>query len=260
MRDVIIAVLILLMGIGGALWFASHMDEGQAPEAIGHLPGHTQLRAVLQSVVATESGGFGLDMWATIVDRDGEVQLVVFSGDSRGDQWPGSRIISAQKANTANDYSLPTLAISTANLYSAVQPGSSLYGLQFSNPIDTKVVYEGPPEVFGSIEDPMIGHKVGGVNVFGGGLPLYGPDGQLLGALGLSGDTSCADHNKAWKVRHQLNLDNVPSGNSPTNDDNIVYDITNGESESGWGHPECSAKATEIARQLPQTHPTGPSP
>ena len=33
------------------------------------------------------------------------------------------------------------LAISAANLYSAVQPGGSLYGLQASNPVETDVTY-----------------------------------------------------------------------------------------------------------------------
>ncbi len=78
-------------------------------------------------------------MWATLVDRDGVVKVVAFSGDHRGDQWPGSRVISAQKANTANEFSLPKLALSTANLYSAVQPGGSLFGLQESNPVDPAV-------------------------------------------------------------------------------------------------------------------------
>ena len=55
-------------------------------------------------------------MWATVVDRDGVVCAVAFTGDDRGDQWPGSRVISAQKANTANAFSLPGLALSTANL------------------------------------------------------------------------------------------------------------------------------------------------
>src|SRR6201982_147032 len=89
------------------------------------------------------------------------------------DQWPGSRVISAQKANTANAFSLPHLALSTANLYSAVQPGGSLYGLQHSNPVDTRVAYHGPAADFGTGADPMTGHRVGGVNVFGGGLALY---------------------------------------------------------------------------------------
>ncbi len=217
------------------------------------LPTHSEIKEALKSVVGEKNGGFGLNMWATVVDRDGIVKAVVFSGNDRGEQWPGSRVISAQKANTANAFSLPGLALSTANLFSAVQPGGSLYGLQHSNPVDTKVAYSGPSENIGTANDPMVGHKIGGVNVFGGGLPLYNSKGRLLGAIGVSGDSSSADHNIAWKVRHKLNLDYVPDGVSPTKDDNIVYDITNGVSTSGWGHPECSPDATKIARELAKT-------
>lgn len=224
------------------------------------MPEHSQLQQTLKTVVGEDNGGFGLNMWATVVDRDGVVKTVVFSGEERGDQWPGSRVISAQKANTANAFSLPKLALSTANLYSAVQPGGSLYGLQFSNPVATDVAYGGPSEAIGTDKDPMAGQKIGGVNVFGGGLALYDADGTLIGALGVSGDSSCADHNIAWKVRHALNLDNVPAGVSPSKDDNIVYDIADGESESGWGHPQCSAEAAEIAKALTETHPVGPKP
>lgn len=214
------------------------------------LPTYAEVKAALKTVVAEENGGFGLNMWATVVDRDGVVKVVVFSGEERGDQWPGSRVISAQKANTANAFSLPGLALSTANLFSAVQPGGSLFGLQFSNPVATDVAYGGNSEEIGTENDPMVGHKIGGVNVFGGGLPLYNAEGKLIGAVGVSGDSSCADHNIAWKVRHKLELDYVPAGVSPRKDDNIVYDITDGTSASGWGHPECSPKATQIAQEL----------
>ena len=189
------------------------------------LPSHSDLGNALKTVVGEQNGGFGLNMWATIVDRDGVVMSVVFSGDNRGDQWPGSRVISAQKANTANAFSLPGLSLSTANLFTATQPGGSLFGLQFSNPVDTAAAYGGNSEDIGTETDPMTGKKIGGVNVFGGGLALYDSAGTLLGAIGVSGDSSCADHNIAWKVRHSLNLDNVPGGISPTGDDNIVYDI-----------------------------------
>ena len=97
--------------------------------------------------------------------------------------------------------------------------------------------------------------KIGGVNVFGGGLPLYDRAGNLIGAIGVSGDSSCADHNIAWKVRHILKLDYVPSGVSPTKDDNIVNDIIDGKSSSGWGHPTCSDEATKVAKELPNSHP-----
>jgi uncharacterized protein GlcG (DUF336 family) len=234
------------------------------------LPSHQELKAALTSVVtAANSGGFALNMWATIVNRDGQVVAVAFSGNERGDQWPGSRVISAQKANTANAFSLPGLALSTANLYSAVQPGGSLYGLQHSNPVDTDVAYGGPSRNNGQKNDYMVGRKIGGVNVFGGGLALYNAQGKLVGAVGVSGDTSCTDHIVAWKVRHALNLDNVPAGVAPgaaTGTDNIIFDITtdaNGheKSASGWGQPTCpGTPAAAIAAALPTTHPVGPNP
>ena len=226
----------------------------------GSLPQHAQLQAALKTVVAEKNGGFGFHMWVTLVDRDGVVKAVAFSGKERGDQWPGSRAISAQKANAANAFSLPQFSLSTANLFSAVQPGGSLFGLQFSNPVDTTVAYQGPSAAIGTENDPLVGHKMGGVNVFGGGLALYDTEGKLCGAIGVSGDSSCADHTIAWKVRHALNLDNVPAGVSPTKDDNIVYDMSTGKSKSGWGHPACSPDAIKIAQQLPATHPIGPNP
>ena len=149
---------------------------------------------------------------------------------------------------------LPGLALSTANLFSAVQPGGSLYGLQHSNPVNTEVAYGGSSKNIGKKHDPMVGGKIGGVNVFGGGLSLYSEDGNLVGAIGVSGDSSCADHNIAWKVRHALKLDHVPSGVSASKDDNIVNDVIDGSSAGGWGHPACSDKATEIAEAFPSTH------
>ena len=214
------------------------------------LPSYTQLRAALVAAQATANGGFGLNMWATVVNRDGQVCAVAFTGADRGDQWPGSRVISAQKANTANAFSLPGLALSTANLFTAVQPGNSLFGLQESNPVDVEVAYGGNARNYGQSNDPMVGGKIGGVNVFGGGLALYARGGQLVGALGVSGDSSCADHNIAWKTRDGLDLDSVPGGVSATGDDNIVYNVT-----SGWNHPECSGAATTIGNGLPVAYP-----
>lgn len=219
------------------------------------LPTYDEVQTSLKKVVAEKNGGFGLNMWATIVDRDGVVKVVTFSGKNRGDQWPGSRVISAQKANTANAFSLPDLALSTANLFSATQSGGSLFGLQFSNPVDTTVAYGGDSEKIGLKNDPMIGKKIGGVNVFGGGLALYNNEGKLVGALGVSGDSSCADHNIAWKLRAELKLDYVPTGVSDEKNDNIVYDIENGVSKGGWGHPACAEESTTIAQSLSKTFP-----
>jgi uncharacterized protein GlcG (DUF336 family) len=259
--------LLLLFALTPALFagpataqVSADTDDG-AWSACRGLPSHAQLQTALASARNAQggNGGFNLDMWGVVVNRDGIVCAVVFTGANRGSQWPGSRVIAAQKANTANAFSLPNLALSTADLYSATQPGGSLYGLQASNPVDTEVAYGGNPQNYGQGNDPMVGFRIGGVNVFGGGLALYNSQGQLLGALGVSGDSSCADHNIAWRTRHNLNLDFVPGGVGPDNTrpDNIVYDIIPatglvlGISASGWGHPVCSAAAKTISGQLP---------
>src|SRR6185436_15459493 len=101
-----------------------------ASDACKDLPSQGSLQSALALAQAQSNGGFALHMWATVVNRDGEVCAVAFTGGDRGDQWPGSRVISAQKANTANAFSLPGLALSTANIFTAVQPGGTLYGLQ----------------------------------------------------------------------------------------------------------------------------------
>ena len=43
--------------------------------------------------------------------------------------------------------------------------------------VDTNVAYRGNPANNGQANDPMIGGRIGGVNVFGGGLALYNADG-----------------------------------------------------------------------------------
>ena len=260
MKSVVIAGCLLALGLTSSPALA---QVGQSCQGV---PTHAALRAALVAAQAQANGGLGFHMWGSIVDRDGIVCVVAFTGPDRGDQWPGSRVISAQKANTANAFSLPKFALSTANLFSAVQPGQSLFGLQESNPVDTGVAYGGQAALFGQTNDPMRGKRVGGVNVFGGGLALYTAEGRLVGALGASGDTSCADHIIAWKVRHALNLDNVPAGVAGAAKDNIIHDVAvdaatgHTVSKSGFGHATCSADSTKMATDLPTSHPTGPTP
>lgn len=238
----------IAIGIVAVFLFVGTAIAGSEKDCRG-LPNHSQLKTALLAAVAAETSGLDHQMWATVVNRDGVVCSVAFSGNNRGDQWPGSRVISAQKANTANAFSLDGLALSTANLYSAVQPGGSLYGLQHSNPVSTRVAYKGPAKNYGQHDDPMVGNKIGGVNVFGGGLALYSESFKVIGGLGVSGDTSCADHMIAWKTRDNLGLDNLSSVSGVSGDatrpDNIIYDIDanpnggTGISPSGFGHPEC---------------------
>jgi len=233
------------------------------PSGCALLPDEGELAVALLGAVGDETSGLDFQMWATIVDRDGMVCAVAFSGTERGSQWPGSRVISAQKANTANSFSLDNLALSTANLYSAVLPGGSLFGLQFSNPVDTNVAYKGPSSGYGTDHDPMIGNRIGGVNVFGGGLALYDRTGRVRGAVGVSGDTSCADHMIAWRVRNALHFDYL-FGRGVSGDadrpDNIIYDITDGVSASGFGHPLCINTAPALTLPAVQQLPPGPTP
>ena len=214
---------------------------GAVERACAGLPDHAALRGALTLARSQQNGGFDLDMWGAVVNRDGIVCAVAFTGADRGSQWPGSRVIAAQKANTANAFSLPMLALSTANLWAAVQPGGSLYGLQQSNPVDTGAAYAGPAPAFGRADDPLVGRRIGGVNVFGGGLPLYNAGKQLIGAIGVSGDTSCADHNIAWRTRRRLQLDWVPAGVGANGDDNINYQgiVPEPSVQSDFSHPIC---------------------
>ena len=212
---------------------------------------HDDAQTALNTATAGGGGGFGLPMWITVVNRDGAVCAVAKSagGVSGGDPWPGSRVIAAQKANTANLFSNSVNAFSTANLYSAVQPGGALFGLQHSNPVDTAVGYRGNPADYGTASDPMNGLKVGGVNVFGGGLAIYDGTGNVIGAIGVSGDTACHDHNIAWQARIALQgvgspaVENGAAGLQTLvlGSDAMIHDIAGGVSTSGYGHPTCDA-------------------
>jgi uncharacterized protein GlcG (DUF336 family) len=241
-----------------ALSLGASLAQADGNECAG-LPNWQALKNALTAAVATETSGLDFQMWATVVNRDGVVCAVAFSGTNRGSQWPGSRVISAQKANAANAFSLDGLALSTANLYSAVQPGGSLFGLQHSNPVSTDVAYGGSAVGYGTPFDYMVGKKIGGVNVFGGGLALYNAQRKVIGGVGVSGDTSCADHMIGWRVRSTLALDYVNGGvaaifsSDPAHPDNIVYDIApnpdggTGKSLAGFGHPTCLNTASAMA-------------
>jgi hypothetical protein len=276
------ALVLVVVGLGGLLVSrVAAADDDSGGSKCSGLPSQSELQSALVAATAAETSGLNNQMWATIVNRDGFVCAVAFSGVNRAAQWPGSRVISAQKANTGNAFCLDSssssngsgqaagLALSTANLFSAVNPGGSLYGLQHSNPVDTGVAYSGNADKYGTKNDPMVGSRIGGVNVFGGGLGLYAVGHVVVGGVGVSGDTSCADHDIAWRVRNLLKLDHLgASGSTPavggvsgdaTRPDNIVYDITpnpqggTGISAGGFGHPTCINTGNQNA--LPVVRP-----
>jgi uncharacterized protein GlcG (DUF336 family) len=240
-----------LMALGLAFVVASP----EAAQATAPCPvTHDKLVQVLkQSVKASggpDNGGMPVNEWAAVVNRDGAVCAIAFSGSKPTDQWLGSRAIAVEKANTANAFDLDKYAISTANLWAQSQPGGYLYGAGGSNPPVAQDLYAGDPSTYGSGADPLTGKVVGGVIAFGGGLGLYSDVG-VVGGIGASGNTSCADHNIAWRMRKALGLDKVKDGPSPAHNDAIVYDVgADGKSPSGWGHPECGRNAPQIAQQI----------
>ena len=234
----------------------------QSAMAAGCLPNITsKLSSAATFAASQKTGGYGLNMWVTYVDETGAVCSVITTGNSGANAgntaWLGSRVISAQKANTANDFSLDAYAISTANLYSAVQPGGSLFGLQLSNPVDPSLAYSSSVKTpqYGTAKDPIVGKRIGGVNVFGGGLALYS-NGKKIGAIGVSGDTSCRDHAFAWNVRNNLDLQpknstagittsnmdfdgNVQTAKGTVGDEMIINTSSTVSYWAAWSQPAC---------------------
>ncbi len=186
------------------------------------------IQATLATVIALPDANGGIfkpnRMWSAIVDRQGKLCSVINSGN---DPWPGSRAIAIAKASTANDFSNNALALSTANLYAPTQPGGSLYGLNNSNPYN--------PDF--DQQKSRVGRVPGGIITFGGGVALY-EGGKVIGGLGVSGDSSCADHAIAYRMRHLAGLDGIPGGVGPGGIDNILY-ASIGSPPTGFQQPHC---------------------
>ena len=200
------------------------------------LPTATQLRTHLNALgtVPPAIGGGGMigglfqgtRMWAAVVNRNGEVCAAATSTTDPTQVWPGSQAIAKAKAYTANAFSLDTFALSSARLYTFTQPGHSLWSLGQSNLFDTNALASPGNANQG-------GSKIaGGLIFFGGGVPIY-KNGKIIGGLGVSGDTSCADHEVAKRVRHLASLN--PAG-GPTADD-IQYSSADGAGV--FTHPLC---------------------
>src|ERR1700716_1770002 len=157
-----VAAMMCVAAAAGAQTSGRGAASARAANGCAALPNHAALKSALDKATADEKSGLNNHMWATIVDRDGVVCAVAFSVAARFARGPGSRVISAQKASTAAAFNLDAasssngsgqpkgLLLSTANLYSAVQPGGSLFGLQLSNPVDTGVAYRGPYARYGT--------------------------------------------------------------------------------------------------------------
>jgi uncharacterized protein GlcG (DUF336 family) len=235
-RHTIVIVALVTAGVAGTLAQGNQGNQGDQPgncaiatSVVNNVLGQ------LASVVQLDNGGLFSPnrMWAAVVDRQG-VLCGVTRSDS--DAWPGSRDIAIAKAYTANAFSSHTLALSTANLYGPTQPGGSLYGLNNSNPFNPVFNAQGTGN----------GAAVGGMITFGGGVALYS-SGQVIGGLGVSGDTSCADHAVAYRMRAQAALNGTPTS------DNISY-------YTGAGADELISSPNQVdPSQFKQPHCMGAS-
>ncbi len=202
----------------------------------------TAIQSQLAIVTHLSDGNGGIFkpnmMWSAIVDRKGRLCAVAKTGDA----WPGSRAIAIAKASTANDFSNDKLALSTANLYAPSQPGGSLYGLNNSNPFN--------PAFLG--EHSGLSLAPGGIITFGGGMALY-KHGFVIGGLGVSGDSSCADHAIAFRMRKLAGYARIPAGVAPDNTDNIIY-APLGTAPTGFEQPHCFPQ--DLSPQQVETLPT----
>ncbi|SFK14636.1 Haem-degrading [Methylocapsa palsarum] len=200
---------------------------------------YDKLKSALVKADNDDTTGFNNHFWGVVVNRGGVVCAVAFSGANTGSQWLSSRQIAAAKAFTANGLSLDigsagTSALSTAQLYRFVQPGNAnvfnpLLGLEGGNVLNSELAYRGDYSSFGTPYDPMVGQRIGGTITFGGGLALYSGK-TVVGGLGLSGDTACADHSVAWRARALLLLQQATPG------DQLPF-AKNADNTDG--HPHC---------------------
>ncbi|WP_192822429.1 heme-binding protein [Rufibacter sp. LB8] len=108
-----------------------------------------------------KSAELGLKMNIAVVDAG--ANLTAFA--RMDGAWLGSVDIAIRKARTARFFDMPT-----GDLGKASQPGGSLYNIEHSN---------------------------GGLITFPGGLPIVGGNGEVIGAIGVSGDTVENDHTVA---------------------------------------------------------------
>jgi uncharacterized protein GlcG (DUF336 family) len=203
---------------------------GAAKADCSNLPSVDDLKKLLRSTPSeSEAGGLmsGKMEWATVVNRQGEICATAVATDDPASAWPGSQAISKAKAYTANAYSTDSAPLSTARLYTLTQPGHSLWGVAEPNPFNPECV------VAPSDADKTKGRICAGSIAFGGGLPLYRNQ-TRVGGLGVSGDTACADHEIAKRIRHAAGLDPAKGQFA----DDIVFTSVDGPSP--FAHPLCA--------------------
>jgi uncharacterized protein GlcG (DUF336 family) len=236
-------MFVLVLAISAFPAAAKDDDEDDNNANCAGLPTAAELHTLLAAAPGTggDAGGLfhGENMWGAVVNRDGRICSFATSTTDPTQVWPGSQAIAKAKAYTANAFSNDSLPLSTARLYTFVQPGHSLWSLGQSNPFN--------PDFLGKSGGKN--QIAGGMIFFGGGVPLY-KNGHIIGGLGVSGDTSCADHEIAKRVRTAAGLN--PTGGAAADD--IKYSSVDGASV--FTHPLCLAtfrNGVSIGTELPSS-------
>ncbi|MEU6644482.1 heme-binding protein [Saccharomonospora sp. NPDC046836] len=117
----------------------------------------SEAEAVVEAAMK-KSRELGTLMDITVVDSGGNLKAFVREDGA----WLGSIDISAKKARTARFFDMETGEIGKLS-----QPGGPLYNIEVSN---------------------------GGLITFPGGVPLRNRNGEVIGAVGVSGSTVDNDH------------------------------------------------------------------
>ncbi len=116
-----------------------------------------QAQEVMAAAI-TKSEEMGLKMDIAIVDAGANLKMFARMDDA----WLGSIDIAVKKAKTARFFNMNTGAIGNLS-----QPGGSLYNIEHSN---------------------------GGLITFPGGIPIKNSEGEIIGAIGVSGSSVEDDH------------------------------------------------------------------
>ena len=117
-----------------------------------------QLAERVCDAVLAEAKRIGVKAVVCVSDGAGNPRLV----KSMDDAYIASYDVAVNKA-----FTVVALKMSTIELKPLAQPGASLYGIQFTNG--------------------------GKIVIFGGGDPLYGEGGRIIGGLGVSGGSEDQD-------------------------------------------------------------------
>ena len=112
----------------------------------------------LCDAVLREAERMGVKAVVCVADGSGHPRVM----KSMDDAYLASYDVAVNKA-----YTVVALKMSTMTLKPLAQPGASLYGIQFTNG--------------------------GRIVIFGGGDPLYGANGEIVGGLGVSGGSEEQD-------------------------------------------------------------------